>query len=388
MKKITILGSTGSIGTNTLRVVDSLPARFEIIGLCANSNVELLIGQCHRYKPKMVAIKDEKCLSILKKEISSDIKVVSSDEGIIDVATHPDNDLVVSAIVGSAGLYPTYRAIEQGIDIALANKEALVMAGDIIMAKAKEKNVNIIPVDSEHSAIFQCLASQKNKWVNRLLLTASGGPFLHTPKDDFSKVTVVQALAHPKWSMGKKISIDSATMMNKGLELIEAIKLFSVPADKISVIIHPESIIHSMVEYIDGSYIAQMNVTDMTIPIQYALTYPEREKGELFRKIDFFKLKQLNFFKPDFDKFICLRLAYEAAEVGHSMPAVLNAANEQAVKLFLQEKIKFVDIPYIIEKVMSTHQIEKHPSIDDLINIDNWARDTADNVVSGSATRR
>jgi len=388
MRNISILGSTGSIGTSTLKVVDSLPGQFKIIGLTANSNAKLLIEQCKRYKPKIVAIKNETYLPDLKKQLSPDIKIVSSDEGIIEVATHDDNDLIVSSIVGSAGLYPTYHAIEHGIDVALANKEVLVMAGDIIMEKAREKGVNILPVDSEHSAIFQCLAGQKDDWVSRILLTASGGPFLHISQDELVNVTVAQALNHPKWSMGKKISIDSATMMNKGLELIEAIKLFSVSADNITIVIHPESIIHSMVEYIDGSYIAQLNVTDMTIPIQYALTYPDRQQSGLFQKVDFFKLRQLNFLEPDFDKFPCLRLAYEAASISHSMPAVLNAANEQAVSLFLQEKVKFVDIPYVIESVMEKHDVIKHPSIDELLNIDNWARDIAENVVSGSATRR
>ncbi len=370
MKNISILGSTGSIGTSTLKVVNSLPDEFNVVALSANKNVELLIKQAQLHKPKLVAIQNEEHFAYLKENLPMSIEVACGDEGIQRVATYSETELLVSAIVGAAGLYPTYLAIQAGIDIAIATKEVLVVAGDIITNLAREKNVNLIPIDSEHSALFQCLSGQKKEWVHNLILTASGGPFLNLPEDQFQNVTVKQALAHPRWSMGQKISIDSATMMNKGLELIEAMWLFDMPAEKISIIIHPESIIHSMVEYNDGSYIAQMNVTDMTIPIQYALTYPERKNSSIAQKIPFAKLAKLTFKEPDQQKFPCLRLAYKAAKIGQSMPAVLNASNEQAVAFFLKEKIGFVDIPYIIETVMEHHKVEEKPSLERLIEID------------------
>ncbi|MDX9702580.1 MAG: 1-deoxy-D-xylulose-5-phosphate reductoisomerase [Candidatus Auribacterota bacterium] len=384
MKNIAILGSTGSIGTSTLKVVDSLPDELNVVALSANNNVDLLIKQAQIYEPKIVAIQNEDCFAYLKENLSSSVEILCGDEGIRRVATYPDTDLLVCAIVGSAGLYPTYLAIQAGINIAIATKEVLVVAGDLITSMAKEKNVNLIPIDSEHSALLQCLAGQKKEWVDKLILTASGGPFFNMPVEQMRTVTVSQALAHPRWSMGKKISIDSATMMNKGLELIEAMWLFDMPAEKISILIHPESIIHSMVEYNDGSYIAQMNVTDMTIPIQYALTYPERKSSSIAQKIPFAQLGTLTFKDPDYYKFPCLRLAYEAAKIGQSMTAVLNAANEQAVSLFLKEKIAFVDIPYIIETVMEKHTLEEQPSLERLIEIDQWARNMAETVVRAS----
>lgn len=376
MKNISILGSTGSIGTSTLKVVDSMPGEFTVIGLSAYKNVKLLIEQCLKYRPKVAAVVDDTCLDELRNALPGDIKVYGGVEGLSEVAAHPDNCLTIAAIVGSAGLYPTVKAIECGVDIGLANKEILVMAGELITALARKKGVRLLPVDSEHNALFQCLNGQKREWVRRLLLTASGGPFLNTAKEDLEHVTLSQALDHPRWSMGKKISVDSATMMNKGLEVIEAHWLFSVALEAIHVIIHPESIIHSMVEFIDGSYLAQMNIPDMTIPIQYVLTYPERKSSELFKPVDFTSISALHFIKPDFSKFPCLKLAYEAAKTGHTMPAVLNAANEEAVALFLKGKIRFVDIPCIIHEVIDQHIIIQHPDIEQLKKADTWARDT------------
>jgi len=381
MKNISILGATGSIGTSTLKVVDSLPGEFNIIGLTANSNVDLLIEQSQKYNPKIVALASDDQYLHVKKSIRSDIKIVCGSDGLVEVATHSDNSLLVSSIVGVAGLIPTYEAVNSGIDIAIANKEVLVVAGKVITGLANEKNIKLLPVDSEHNALYQCLMGQKNSWIEKLILTASGGPFLNTDKDDFSKITIKQALAHPKWSMGKKISIDSATMMNKGLEVIEAHWLFSMPYDSIDVVVHPESIIHSMVEFIDGSYIAQMNVPDMTIPIQNVLTYPERKNSGCHERLDLFKLKQLNFIKPDVEKFPCLRLAYEAARMGHSMPAVLNGANERVVNMFINGKVEFVDIPTIIEKVMSKHQLIENPDIELLKQVDIWSREEVNKII-------
>ncbi len=374
MKNISILGSTGSIGTSTLKVIDSLPDEFNVVGLSANKNVELLIEQCKIYRPEVAAVGDKSLYSDLKKALPASVKLYCGEEGLCEVAAHADTDLTVASIVGSAGLNPTVEAIKRGIDIGLANKEVLVMAGQMVTDLAHKNNVKLLPVDSEHNALFQCLTGQRQDWVRRLILTASGGPFLNTPQHELENVNIDDALAHPRWSMGKKISVDSATMMNKGLEVIEAHWLFSVPLENIDVIIHPESIIHSMVEFVDGSYIAQLNIPDMTIPIQYVLTYPERKDSGLFQPIDFAKLSALHFKKPDFAKFPCLSLAYQAAETGHTMPAVLNAANEQAVSLFLKEKIKFTDIPSIIKDVMNQHIIAQHPDIQKLKEADTWAR--------------
>lgn len=375
MKNISILGSTGSIGVSTLKVVDALPDEFNIIGLSAGNNVDLLIEQCLKYKPRVAAIVNESHYNKLKQSVPRDIEVYCGTGSLSEVAAHPDNDMAIAAIVGSAGLYPTIEAIECGIDIGLANKEILVMAGAIVTELARKHNVRLLPVDSEHNALFQCLNGEQKKEVRRLLLTASGGPFLNTPAEQLKYVSLQQALNHPKWSMGKKISIDSATMMNKGLEVIEAHWLFDIPVDQIDVIIHPESIIHSMVEYVDGSYLAQMNIPDMTFPIQYILTYPDRKGSSLFRPIDFAQLGTLHFRAPDREKFPCLGLAYEAVREGHTMPAVLNAANEQAVSLFLNDTIRFVDIPTIISRVMDRHTLIRHPDIETLKEVDRWARE-------------
>ena len=374
MKRISIIGSTGSIGITTLGVIDKFPGEFSVVGLSAHSNADLLIAQALKYHPKIVAVGDKNKYAAVRSALPKSIDVTAGRDGIEAVATFEETDLLVSAIVGFAGLYPTLAAVKKGINIALANKESLVVAGELIIRTAREKNVQIYPLDSEHNAIFQCLNGQKNTWVKRLHLTASGGPFLHFENDTFAAVTVQQALAHPNWNMGKKISIDSATLMNKGLEVIEAQWLFGIELRNIEVIIHPESIIHSMVEFVDGSYLAQMNIPDMSIPIQYILTYPERRNGFTQHAIDFTQLGKLRFLRPDMIKFPCLKLAYYAAEQGSTMPAVLNAANECAVELFLNGKISFVDIPKIIEHVMSRHTVQ--PSLDYSIleDVDSWAR--------------
>ncbi len=371
MKKIAILGSTGSIGKQALEVVRAMPGSFKVAALTGHSNLSELKRQASEFRPSCVAVNDEHSaldLRVWCKENSLKIDIVSGIEGIIHAATLPDVDLVLSSVVGAVGLRPLSAAIKARKTIALANKEALVVAGSIIMKLAAEYGVNILPVDSEHSAIFQCLKGENVKQVNRIFLTASGGPFYRC--EDLSRITVAQALAHPTWKMGKKITIDSATLMNKGLEAIEAHHLFAVPIEKIEIVIHPQSIVHSMVEYIDGSTIAQLSNPDMKLPIQYALTWPDRAAAPGIKLLDFSKTTQLNFDTPDFNKFSCLRLALEAARIGGTMPAVMNAANEAAVELFLKEKIQFTDIAKIVEEAMSAHHSIQAPGIEDIIEVD------------------
>lgn len=377
MKSISILGSTGSIGRQTLEVVNNLES-IEVLGLTANSNIDLLEQQIHRYNPKQVAVMDEIKAFELKQRLKSThghVEVLSGMEGLIEVASMDKVDTVVTSIVGMVGLRPTVAAIKKGKDIALANKETLVTAGKIIMELAKEHQINIYPVDSEHSAIFQCLQGNKFAQVEKIILTASGGPFRGKRKEELKKVTLQDALDHPNWNMGKKITIDSATLMNKGLEVIEAKWLFNVSLDKIQVVVHPQSIIHSMVSYIDGSYIAQLGQPDMRVPIQYALTYPERSSSK-FPRLDFHKLSQLTFEEPDLDSFRCLALAFEAIKIGGSMPTVLNAANEEAVQLFLDGRIDFVSIPDIIERTMEKHNLIQAPTLQDILDVENWTRES------------
>ncbi|KGG80838.1 1-deoxy-D-xylulose 5-phosphate reductoisomerase [Caloranaerobacter azorensis H53214] len=375
MKNISILGSTGSIGTQTLEVINELD-NFKIVGLSANKNIDLLEKQALKYKPKIVAVYDESRARILRERLNIyDIKVVSGMDGLIEVATEKEADIVLTSVVGMIGLLPTLEAIKSGKIIALANKETLVTAGEIVMRKAKENNVDIIPVDSEHSAIFQSLKSGKKEEVAKIILTASGGPFRGKKLKDLEKVSVSDALKHPNWSMGRKISIDSATLMNKGLEVIEAKWLFDVDIENIEVIIHPQSIIHSMVEFIDGSVIAQLGVPDMKVPIQYALTYPKRKYSSI-KKLRLTDIKELTFEEPDLNTFPCLKLAFEALKQGGTMPSVLNAANEVAVKLFLDKKIKFLDIPKLIEETMLKHKTIYNPNLDDIIESDKWARES------------
>ena len=371
-KNITVLGSTGSIGTQTLEVVREIGG-INIVALPANRNVELLEKQAREFKPKMVCIMDEKCALDLKARLKdTDIEVVSSMDGLIAAATHPDADTIVNSVVGNIGLRPTVEAIKAGKDIALANKETLVTSGELVMKLVKEKGVNMYPVDSEHSAIFQSLQGNGMNKIERIWLTASGGPF--RGRSDLSNVTLQEALAHPNWSMGKKITIDSATMMNKGLEVIEAKWLFNVELDRICVVVHPQSIVHSMVEYEDGAVIAQLGVPDMKVPIQYALTYPKRIKNS-FPKLNFFEHNDLTFEKPDLKVFRCLALAFEAIKTGGTMPAVLNGANEAAVALFLDGKISFNDIPALIERTMGAYTVKYDYSLEDVLEADNFARE-------------
>ncbi|KUJ91502.1 MAG: 1-deoxy-D-xylulose 5-phosphate reductoisomerase [Thermoanaerobacter thermocopriae] len=369
MKKVIILGSTGSIGTQTLDVIKNFRENFEIVGLTAYNNVELLSKQIREFNPKVVAVKDEDKANQLRENLKKNVEILTGSKGLQEIVKY-DADLVVVAVEGIAGLIPTVTAIQRGKDIALANKEVLVTAGQIVMDLVKKKDITLLPVDSEHSAILQCLRGNDKKEVSRLILTASGGPFRGKKKEDLRKVTVNEALNHPNWKMGKKITIDSATLMNKGFEVIEAKWLFDISEDKIDVIVHPQSIIHSMVEYIDGSVIAQLATADMRIPIQYALNYPTRNYINGINFLDFSITTQLTFEKPDLETFKCLSLAYEALKIGGTMTTVLNAADEIAVSLFLNKKIEFLQIAEIIEESMKEHNNIQNPTLDDIINVD------------------
>ncbi|HYK88091.1 MAG TPA: 1-deoxy-D-xylulose-5-phosphate reductoisomerase [Acidobacteriota bacterium] len=380
MKAISLLGSTGSIGANTLRVVAGFPRVFRVVGLSGGKNTAALADQVETVYPEIVSSRNEhtdaELQGILRQRgyPMSRTRFVSGVEGNIEVSCHPETQLVLSAITGAAGLLPTYRALENGKCIALANKETLVMAGEIMMQKAREREAEILPVDSEHNAIHQCLRGGRRNEVRRLILTASGGPFRETPSDRFHAITREEALNHPTWRMGKKITIDSATLMNKGLEVIEASWLFGVPPDVIDVAIHPQSIVHSMVEFVDGSLLAQLGPTDMRIPIQYALTYPERWNCPL-PSLDVHRLSKLEFFEPDREKFKCLGLAYRALRTGGTAPAVLNAANEVVVESFLNDGIGFHEIPGIIEAVLDAHPPGKASSLEAVLKADAWARE-------------
>lgn len=379
-KKMSILGSTGSIGVSALDVVSQHKDRFEIVGLSAGSNIDLLKEQILEFSPKVVSVKDEKLLGSLKESVaSSDISFCCGLEGVAAVATHEDVDLVLSAMVGSVGLMPTYKAIKKGKQIALANKEVLVAAGELVMKAAGEAGVKILPVDSEHSAIFQSIEGQRPEDINRIILTASGGPFWNF-EGDLSKVRVEDALNHPNWSMGAKITIDSATMMNKGLEVIEACWLFDVPEDKIDVVIHPQSIVHSMVEYKDSSIIAQMGRPDMRGPISYALAYPERIENNV-ESIDWSEMKALNFSKPNDRKFPILKLVRDVIREGGSVPAVMNAANEVAVDAFLNKKIGFLDIYKIVAEVVENHSAHRIDTIEKVLDADFEGRKLAGEMV-------
>lgn len=372
-KCISILGSTGSIGVQALDTARNLGLR--VAGLSANRNIELLEKQAREFTPEVVATGDEASAAKLRLRLSDlKVEVVSGPEGFKTVAALEGADTVVASIVGIAGLIPTMEAIRHGKDIALANKETLVTAGPIVIEEARRRGARLLPVDSEHSAVFQCLEGNRRKDVARLILTASGGPFRGRSLEEIKGVRVEDALKHPNWSMGSKITIDSATMMNKGLEVIEARWLFGFEAERISIVVHPQSIIHSMVEYVDGSIMAQLGSPDMRIPIQYALTYPERAPNA-FSRLDLLKTGTLTFEEPDLKAFPCIRLAYEALRAGGTLPAVLNAANEAAVGLFLQGRIAFTDIPAAVEKVMEKHITNISPSLDDIIEVDRWARE-------------
>jgi len=375
MKKITILGSTGSIGRSSLDIIEKNPDLFQVVALTAGRNIQLLKKQIEKFRPSMVGLSNKESARKLRENLpaKTKVKIVSSKEGLNEVASFHAADIVISAISGSAGLIPTLTAIDAGKDIALANKETMVMAGDLVNAKAREKNIKILPVDSEHNAIFQCLQGQQRENIHKIILTASGGPFLNYSQKQLKAVTFQDALHHPNWKMGKKISIDSSSMMNKGLEVIEARWLFNLDISRIDVLIHPQSIVHSLVEFIDGSLLAQMGIPDMRIPIAYALTYPARIHTHLPR-LDLGKIKHLEFQKPDIKRFPCLKLAYEAGICGGTMPVVLNAANEIAVEMFIKGAINFVDLPRIIDKVLDKHDSVKTPTLEDILTADEWAR--------------
>jgi len=376
MKRIAILGSTGSIGRSTLSVAESYPDRFQIVTLAAGSNLEAAFEQAKRWRPLVISMAAEADADTLrarlKKEGLGEIEVVHGAAGTVRVATHPEVDFVVSAIVGVAGLEATYEAVRAGKILGLANKECLVAAGELITAEARKQGKALLPIDSEHNAVHQCLRGGRMDEVERVWLTASGGPFLNTPQSEFESITVEQALNHPTWKMGRRITIDSATLMNKGFEVIEACRLFHMPAQKVEVIVHPQSTIHSMVEFVDGSILAQVSVTDMRLPILYALTYPDRIQSDMRFAVS--DLRHLDFCPPDLKKFPCLRLAYEAAEAGGAKTVALNAADEVAVAAFLDGKIGFNDIPRIIEDVLTQTTSSKLQSIGEVLEADAEAR--------------
>src|SRR5213593_1424460 len=379
MKRIAILGSTGSIGRSTLDVVESYPDRFQIIALAAGRNLETTLEQVRRWKPRVVSVAAEEDAETFRKSLKtsgiSGVDVVHGSAGTVRVATHPDADFVVSAIVGVAGLEATYEAVRAGKTVGLANKECLVAAGELITAEARRQGKPLLPIDSEHNAVHQCLRGGRMEEVERIWLTASGGPFLNTPKSQFSSITVKQALNHPTWKMGRRITIDSATLMNKGFEVIEACRLFNLPPAKVKVIVHPQSTIHSLVEFVDGSILAQFSVTDMRLPILYALTYPERIASEM--RFPVMNLRHLEFLPPDMKKFPCLRLAYEAAEAGGAKTVALNAADEVAIAAFLEKSIGFDDIPHVIETVLIETKSGKLESIKNVLEADSAARQRA-----------
>lgn len=378
MKAISLLGSTGSIGTQTLDIVAQNPDQFRIVGLATGSNVEMLAQQIRQFHPKIVAICEEGKLPELKEAIanlSPQPTLLAGEAGVIEVARYSEADVVVTGIVGCAGLLPTIAAIEAGKDIALANKETLIAGGPVVLPLVQKHGVKLLPADSEHSAIFQCLQGVPTGGLRRILLTASGGAFRDLPVEKLAQVTVADALKHPNWSMGRKITIDSATLMNKGLEVIEAHFLFGADYDQIDIVIHPQSIIHSMIELQDTSVLAQLGWADMRLPLLYALSYPERIPTD-WEPLDLVKVGSLTFREPDHQKYPCMRLAYAAGRAGGCMPAVLNAANEQAVALFLEEKIQFLDIPRLIEQTCDRYQIHNRPTpaLEDIIAADQWAR--------------
>lgn len=378
MKKIAILGSTGSIGVSSLKVIELNPDKYKVIGLAVGRNLDLLLEQIEKFHPRVVAIGDENLAQTLKDQFgrSSGPEIFSGVEGFKQLASYEEVDTVISAMSGAAGMVPTYAAVEAGKHVALANKETMVMAGPLIMDLAKKRGISILPIDSEHSAVLQSLQGHRKEDLKRIILTASGGPFRDIPIEEMEGLTPEMALKHPNWNMGKKITIDSSTLMNKGLEVIEARWLFDLDMDQISIVIHPESIIHSMVEYIDGSIIAQMGIPDMITPISYALSYPRHMRTQL-QPLNIEEIGVLNFQKPDQQRFRCLALALSASEEGGTMPTVLNGANEIAVESFLKGEIGFLQIPALIERTMEAHSSFPIKAIDDVIEADNWARNTA-----------
>ncbi len=373
MKNVVLLGSTGSIGTSTIKVVNDLPDRLRLVGLAAGNNVDLLLEQALRHRPAAISIADPGKAASLRDALGTAAEVFSGAEGLVRLATMPGADVVLIAIVGTAGLRPALAAIRAGHDIAVASKEILVMAGEIVMSEARKYGVRVLAVDSEHSAIFQCLDGKPSCSVRNLWLTASGGPFRSTPTEEMAKVTVQQALKHPSWVMGRKITIDSATLFNKGLEMIEARWLFDIEMERVGVVVHPQSVVHSVVEFIDGSMLAQLSMPDMCLPIQYALTYPERVASDRVQT-NLPKLGSLTFEEPDPERFPALALARQAGEAGGTLPAVLNAANEIAVEAFVRGRIGFTRISEIVRDVMEHHQVTSHPTLEQILEADAWAR--------------
>lgn len=386
MKQIAILGSTGSIGCNTLRVVEAFQGEFSVAGLGAGANVELLAEQVEQFRPRMVSVSDEASAEQFRFELKKrgvvDLpKIAIGVDGLSEVATVEGAEIVIGAVVGALGLLPTYRALELGRRVALANKETLVVAGELMTKAAEKFGAELLPVDSEHNALHQCLRGEKRTELKRLILTASGGPFRNASREEIEQATPAQALKHPTWRMGAKITIDSATLMNKGLEVIEAHWLFNCSADEIDIVVHPQSVVHSMIELVDGSIIAQLGVTDMRHAIQYALTYPDRRPTQL-PSLDLESLSKLEFSPPDTEKFPCVNLAYKALRAGGTMPAVLNAANEIVVAAFLAEKIRFGQIPKLIQAVCDAHTVRQASSLDTVLSADKWAREWVTNKIT------
>jgi len=375
MKGLSILGCTGSVGTNVLRIVDAFPGRFQVVGLAGGRNVAILAEQVARYRPRVISVVDAAARDALARLVDlSGLRVGTGPEGMVEVATHEDARTVVASAVGALGLVPTYRALEAGKDVALANKETLVMAGALMLAQSKAKGGRLLPIDSEHCALHQCLDGRGPEEVRRLVLTASGGPFRNRARESFDRITREEALRHPTWSMGPKITIDSSTLMNKGLEVIEAHWLFGVPPAQVEVLIHPQSIVHSMVEFVDGTVLAQLGVTDMRLPIQYALSYPERWAAAI-PGMDFSRGMHLEFDLPDHERFPCLGLAYRALEKGGTATAVLNAANEEAVAAFLDGRIPFNAIPESVHEVLDDHSSAAVSRLEEVLAADAWARE-------------
>src|SRR5213082_1039420 len=372
-KRVVILGATGSIGESALKVARDIPERMEIVGLAANSNAQKLAEAANEIRPESVCLVDETNIDILRKALNYQPRIFASEEGLREIASGVASDMVLVAIVGTGGLRPALAAIEAGKDLAVASKEILVMAGEIVMREARDNDVQVLPVDSEHNAIFQCLEGKKSSDVRRIVLTASGGPFRETPRKDFDSITPEQALKHPTWNMGPKITIDSATLFNKGLEMIEAHWLFGVEMDRVEVVIHPQSIVHSMVEFADGSTLAQLSHSDMCFPIQYAVTWPDRVANSL-PPLDFHKLSRLEFATPRYEDFPALNLARRAGDAGGTLPAVLNASNEIAVAAFLARRISFPRIWQTVEEVMNRHSLVAQPTLDAILRADQWAR--------------
>jgi 1-deoxy-D-xylulose-5-phosphate reductoisomerase len=375
-KRVVILGATGSIGESALKVARDIPDRMEIVGLAANSNAEKLAAAANETRAQSVCLVDETKLNILTRELEYKPRILGGQEGLLEIARLTNAEMVLVAIVGTGGLRPALAAIEAGKDLAVASKEILVMAGEIVMRQARDNDVNVLPVDSEHNAIFQCLEGKSSSDVRRIILTASGGPFREMPRKDFDSITPEQALKHPTWNMGPKITIDSATLFNKGLEMIEAHWLFGVEMQRVEVVIHPQSIVHSMVEFADGSTLAQLSYSNMCFPIQYAVTWPDRVPNTL-PPLDFSKLSRLEFFTPRYEDFPALNLARRAGETGGTLPSVMNAANEVAVAGFLDQQVRFPDVWQIVGEVMNRHTSVAHPNLDAILQADQWARKEA-----------